>query len=169
MSDVNSNHEQQQPEQMMATDLHGSVEHSFRKAKWLSQSRVMQEKPQLLRNFFQRRYEGPGENDDELENGILPDNLLVERVIAQKTTVHGQLYLTKWRGLAYSEATWEPEKDLQHDQVSQTAQQPTVRGELYLTEGHRLAFSELTRESEKNLRDDLKGGSCSAVVLAHDL
>ena len=50
-------------------------------------------------------------------DGILPDNLLVERVIAQKATVHGQLYLTKWRGLAYSETTWESEADLKDDVV----------------------------------------------------
>ncbi|KAL0045080.1 hypothetical protein WJX82_007731 [Trebouxia sp. C0006] len=87
-------------------------EQSFRKAKWLSQSHVMQEKPQLLRNFIQRRHDGPSDESEELVDGILPENLLVERVIAQKPTVHGQLYLTKWRGLAYSETTWESEADL---------------------------------------------------------
>ncbi|KAL0028186.1 hypothetical protein WJX79_000439 [Trebouxia sp. C0005] len=90
-------------------------EQSIRKAKWLSQSLVMQQKPQLLRNFIQRRHEGPGDEPEELVHGILPDNLLVERVIAQKPTVHGQLYLTKWRGLTYSEATWESEADLKDD------------------------------------------------------
>ena len=77
----------------------------------------MQREPQLLRNFIQRRYDGPEENTEELVNGILPENLLVERIIAQKTTVHGQMYLTKWRGLAYSETTWESESDLKDDQV----------------------------------------------------
>ena len=77
----------------------------------------MQQKPQLLRNFIQRRHEGPGDEPEELVHGILPDNLLVERVIAQKPTVHGQLYLTKWRGLTYSEATWESEADLKDDMV----------------------------------------------------
>ena len=77
----------------------------------------MQEKPQLLRNFIQRRHDGPGEASEELVDGILPENLLLERVFAQKPTVHGQLYLTKWRGLAYSEATWESEADLKDDMV----------------------------------------------------
>ena len=77
----------------------------------------MQEKPQLLRNFIQRRHDGPSDEFEELVDGILPENLLVERVIAQKPTVHGQLYLTKWRGLAYSETTWESEADLKDDMV----------------------------------------------------
>jgi len=77
----------------------------------------MQEKPQLLRNFIQRRHDSPSDEFEELVDGILPENLLVERVIAQKPTVHGQLYLTKWRGLAYSETTWESEADLKNDMV----------------------------------------------------
>lgn len=50
-------------------------------------------------------------------HGIHPDSLLVERVIAQKSTLHGQLFLTKWRSLAYSESTWEVEEDLKDDKV----------------------------------------------------
>ena len=77
----------------------------------------MQEKPQLLRNFIQRRHDGPTDDSEDLVDGVLPENLLVERVIAQKPTVHGQLYLTKWRGLAYSETTWESEADLKDSTV----------------------------------------------------
>lgn len=93
------------------------AEQSFRKAKWLPQARVLQLKPQLLRNFIQRRHDGSNDEFGDLVNGIHPDSLLVERVIAQKSTLHGQLYLTKWRGLAYSEATWETENDLKDDKV----------------------------------------------------
>ena len=78
----------------------------------------MELKPQLLRNFIQRRHDGSNDEFGELVNGIFPDSLLVERVIAQKATVHGQLYLTKWRSLPYSEATWESEEDLREDMVS---------------------------------------------------
>lgn len=80
----------------------------------------MQAKPQLLRNFIHRHHEAPADDAEQLENGIRPENLLVERVITQKATVHGQLYLTKWRGLAYSESTWESESDLAEDMVSST-------------------------------------------------
>ena len=94
-----------------------AAERSFRKAKWLPQARVLQHKPQLLRNFIQRRHDGSNDEFGDLVNGIHPDSLLVERVIAQKSTVHGQLYLTKWRSLAYSDATWETEEDLMEDKV----------------------------------------------------
>lgn len=93
------------------------AEQSFRKAKWLPQARILQLKPQLLRNFIQRRHDDGIDEFGDLVNGIHPDSLLVERVIAQKSTLHGQLYLTKWRGLAYTEATWETEEDLKDDKV----------------------------------------------------
>ena len=95
-----------------------SAEQSFRKAKWLQQSRIQQLKPQLLRNFIQRCHDGGNDEFGDLVNGIHPDSLLVERVIAQKPTLRGQLYLTKWRGLAYTEATWESQEDLKDDMVS---------------------------------------------------
>ena len=97
------------------------AEQSFRKAKWLQQSRIQQLKPQLLRNFIQRRHDGSNDEFGDLVNGIHPHSLLVERVIAQKPTLRGQLYLTKWRDLPYSEATWESEEDLKDDMVSSAA------------------------------------------------
>lgn len=41
----------------------------------------------------------------------------MERVIAQNQTVKGIVYLTKWRGLPYSESTWESPADLKDDTV----------------------------------------------------
>ena len=95
------------------------TEQSFRKAKWLPQARILELKPQLLRNFIQRRHDGGDDEFGELVNGIHPDSLLVERVIAQKSTLHGQLYLTKWRSLAYCESTWESEENLRDDKVGE--------------------------------------------------
>lgn len=97
--------------------LQFGTEQSFRKARWLPQARILELKPQLLRNFIQRRHDGSIDEFGDLVNGIHPDSLLVERVIAQKSTLHGQHYLTKWRSLAYSESTWEPEEDLKDDKV----------------------------------------------------
>ena len=105
---------------VVCASLHScsAAEQSFRKAKWLPQARILQLKPQLLRNFIQRRQDGSNNEFGDLVNGIHPDSLLVERLIAQKPTVHGQLFLTKWRGLPYSETTWESEQDLKDDAVS---------------------------------------------------
>lgn len=93
------------------------AEQSFRRAKWLPQARILELKPQLLRNFIQRRHDGSIDEFGDLVNGIHPDSLLVERLTAQKSTLHGQLYLTKWRSLAYSESTWESEEALRNDKV----------------------------------------------------
>lgn len=59
----------------------------------------------------------------ELENGIHPKTLHVDRVIAQKTSLKGYQYLTKWCDLPYSESTWEPEADLKGDKVGGASQE----------------------------------------------
>lgn len=41
----------------------------------------------------------------------------VERIIAHRKEDGRTQYLTKWKGLEYSEATWEDESDLQDDKV----------------------------------------------------
>lgn len=95
-----------------------TADHSYRKPKWLSRDVVFRQKPALLRNFQQRLLDGIQDEFGELQNGIHPDTLLVERVIAQKSLLKGTLYLTKWRGLPYSESTWESETDLKDDKAS---------------------------------------------------
>lgn len=102
------------------------AEHSFRRAKWLPQARILEQKPQLLRNFMQRRHDGSNDEFGDLVNGIHPDSLLVERLIAQKSTLHGQQFLTKWRGLAYSESTWESEEALKNDKVGCLSAQKVI-------------------------------------------
>ena len=94
-----------------------TADHSYRKAKWLSRDAVFRQKPQLLRNFQQRMLDGAQDEFGELQNGIHPETLLVERVIGQNQTVKGLVYLTKWRGLPYSESTWESATDLKDDKV----------------------------------------------------
>ena len=56
-------------------------------------------RPQLLRNFMQRRASGEEDNDPDMVNGIHPDWLLVHRVIAKKQTLCDTQYLTKWCAL----------------------------------------------------------------------
>ncbi len=79
-------------------------------------------KAQLLRNFMQRRAVdggGSGEDDEEgaaggLVNGINPDWLVVDRVIAQHGKGASTEYLVKWCQLPYSDVTWEAAKHLSH-------------------------------------------------------
>ena len=56
--------------------------YSYRDTTWLSFDDLMEHKAQLLRNFITRH--NPDEQDPELEDGVHPDWLLVERVIAHK-------------------------------------------------------------------------------------
>lgn len=102
------------------------AEQSFRRAEWLPQARILEQKSQLLRNFIQRRHDSSNDEFGDLVNGIHPDSLLVERLIAQKSTLHGQQYLTKWRSLAYSESTWESEEALKNDKVGCLSDQKVI-------------------------------------------
>lgn len=59
----------------------------------MAKDKVEAGKAQLVRNFVQRRaVDGV---DEELTEGIHPDWLQVERIIAQRTTVRGLDYLVK--------------------------------------------------------------------------
>lgn len=54
----------------------------------------------------------------------------VDRIIAHRVRNGRTLYLTKWQGLGYAEATWEDgERDLADDQVGSAAL-PCQRGPL---------------------------------------
>ncbi|CAK0786707.1 hypothetical protein CVIRNUC_009921 [Coccomyxa viridis] len=79
---------------------------SYRKAKWLPEADVMEAKPQLLRNFMQRR--NAGVMDDEEEGGFISGIhrswLVIDRIIAKGKAGR---YLVKWQGLPYADATWE--------------------------------------------------------------
>ncbi len=69
---------------------------SYRHAQWLPEPVVFEAKPQLLRNFVQRRAHGEEENDPDIVDGIHPDWLKVHRVIAKKQYLHNTKFLTKW-------------------------------------------------------------------------
>jgi hypothetical protein len=91
---------------------------SYRQADWLPSQEVWADKGQLLRNFMYRRDRGLEDDEyGELQNGIHPDWLLVERVIAQRGGPKNKEFLVKWCGQSYSETTWEPEAQLSNDQV----------------------------------------------------
>ncbi|KAK9815748.1 hypothetical protein WJX72_008847 [[Myrmecia] bisecta] len=92
--------------------------HSYRAARWIPAQPLWDGRAQLLRNFIQKRADGGLDTSGELTNGVHPDWLLVDRVIAHRMIRDGSVqYLTKWRGLSYSESTWEAEKDLKHDKA----------------------------------------------------
>jgi hypothetical protein len=103
---------------------------SYRKAEWVPGKELWEAKPQLLRNFLHRRTTAGTDEDEEGErsarvvNGINPDWMLVDRVIAQRGRGADLEYLVKWCSLPYSESTWEAAQHLSHhaeDKVSPTA------------------------------------------------
>ncbi|BDA49984.1 Chromodomain-helicase-DNA-binding protein 6 [Coccomyxa sp. Obi] len=94
-------------------------ETSYRKAKWVPGEELWEVKAQLLRNFMQRRASSgePSDEDEEsgqrgLVNGVHPDWMVVDRVIAQRGKGASLEYLVKWCQLSYSETTWEPARHL---------------------------------------------------------
>lgn len=66
---------------------------AYRRARWQPFDKVMAGKPQLVRNFMQRRLSEPP--DEDLVNGVHQDWQVVERIIAQRVTVGRQEYLVK--------------------------------------------------------------------------
>lgn len=87
---------------------------SYRKTEWIRGEELWETKAQLLRNFMQRRNSSDENDSDEegLVNGINPDWMVVDRVIAQRGKGANLEYLVKWCQLSYSEATWEAAKHL---------------------------------------------------------
>ncbi|KAL4858846.1 Chromodomain-helicase-DNA-binding protein 6 [Chlorella vulgaris] len=75
------------------------------------------DRQQLLRNFQKKKAAGEIDPYGDLVNGIHPDWLKVDRVIAQRSRLGRRSYLVKWRGLGYAESTWESEKDLAAEEV----------------------------------------------------
>lgn len=70
---------------------------SFRSSEWIPAAVLWKHKPQLLRNFMQKRIDGDLDPYDELEDGVHPDWLLIDRIIAKETNGRKQVdYLVKW-------------------------------------------------------------------------
>lgn len=53
----------------------------------------------------------------ELQNGVHPDWLQVDRIIDARGSANCREYLVKWQGLGYSESTYEREDKLTEDKV----------------------------------------------------
>lgn len=90
---------------------------SYRKTQWVPGKDLWEHKAQLLRNFLHRRNViGADEDEDDrnagIVNGVNPDWMVIDRVIAQDGKGADLDYLVKWCSLPYSECTWEPAKQL---------------------------------------------------------
>jgi hypothetical protein len=72
---------------------------------------------QLLRNFQKKKAAGEVDPYGDLVQGVHPDWVQVDRVIAHRCRLGRTSYLVKWRGLGYAESTWEAERDLAGEEV----------------------------------------------------
>ncbi|KAL4423047.1 hypothetical protein ABPG77_002081 [Micractinium sp. CCAP 211/92] len=91
---------------------------SYRKARWLPRDLLAADRSQLLGNFLKRQAAGELNPYGDLISGVAPQHLQVDRIIAHRVRNGRTLYLTKWQGLGYAEATWEDrERDLADDQA----------------------------------------------------
>ena len=115
-----------------ATDGSGDVElfvkvagWSYRRAAWISKSLVIAAgRQQLVRNFEKKAADGFVDPYGDLIDGVHPNWLEVDRVIAAKETSRlGLRYLVKWRGLGYSETTWESASALEESEADRNAVQ----------------------------------------------
>lgn len=91
----------------------------YRSVVHVKESTLLNQCPQLLRNFLKRleqlgRVDGHGL---DLKNSPAFDPLYtkIDRIIAQDVQSKKKLFLVKWCRLPYSESTWEKEENLQKD------------------------------------------------------
>ncbi|KAK9833308.1 hypothetical protein WJX81_005199 [Elliptochloris bilobata] len=77
---------------------------SYRRTAWLPVEEVRTARAQLLRNYLCRAAEP--------SDGVDPEWLRSERMIAQRVRGGGQQFLVKWCQLPYTQATWEDEAAL---------------------------------------------------------
>lgn len=115
-----------------ATDGSGEVElfvkvagWSYRRAVWVPRSVIVAGgRQQLVRNFEKKASEGAIDPYGDLIDGVHPNWLEIDRVIASKETSRlGLRHLVKWRGLGYSEATWETSSALEESEADRNAVQ----------------------------------------------
>lgn len=86
---------------------------SYRKTQWVPLQLITDTRRSLLSGFISK-----GGSHFTLEDAIHEDWLKVHRVIGRKCTNRGcYKYFVKWKGLPYSESTWEMQEDLKDDQV----------------------------------------------------
>uniref|UniRef100_A0A061RW02 Chromodomain-helicase-DNA-binding protein 7 n=1 Tax=Tetraselmis sp. GSL018 TaxID=582737 RepID=A0A061RW02_9CHLO len=90
---------------------------SHRRNNWVPTEIIFETRRALLQSFLQKRgVTGEFVDQNGHPNGVNPEWLQVERVIAEHTYQDTTDYLVKWRSLPYSECTWEPESELEDDQ-----------------------------------------------------
>lgn len=88
---------------------------SFRAARWVSKEAVMAYRAQLVRNFEKKAASGALDPYGDLEHGVHADWLTIDRIAAQRAKRNApgeRVLLVKWKGLGYTDATWEDEKTL---------------------------------------------------------
>ena len=75
---------------------------SYRHAKWVDGHEI-----EAMKKRFRR----------ELPTAMNPNYTKVDKVIGERDTDNGKEYLVKWMDLDYEEATWEPEQDLEKEDM----------------------------------------------------
>lgn len=86
---------------------------SYRKTEWLNKDILIAERAQLLRNYIKRQRDSADCVDDsDLVDGIHPDYVDIDRIIAKRVQNGEVQYFVKWRGLGYGESTWESQDEL---------------------------------------------------------
>lgn len=92
---------------------------SYRNAAYVSESLLLKDSPQLLRHFLRRLddlHRIDGNLGDKVDSPAFnPLYVQVDRIIGAEQRGRKKCYLVKWRGLPYSESTWEPEDSLLGD------------------------------------------------------
>ncbi|KAJ7562204.1 hypothetical protein O6H91_03G058800 [Diphasiastrum complanatum] len=92
---------------------------SYRSVVYVLEALLQQHCMQLLRNFLRRmdmlqRWDGhPGDIQDG--PAFDPRYLIVDRIIAKEQRGRKKHFLVKWKGLSYSESTWESEDSMQQE------------------------------------------------------
>ncbi|GAX85223.1 hypothetical protein CEUSTIGMA_g12643.t1 [Chlamydomonas eustigma] len=64
------------------------------------------------RPFISREEQELRDVERQMEEQLVLQHSVVERICGERTGVSGTRYLVKWEGLPYSEATWESEQDV---------------------------------------------------------
>ena len=96
---------------------------SFRRARWVPRSVLLAAgRQQLVRNFERKASQGGIDPYGDLDDGVHPDWLEIERVFASKDISRlGKRYMVKWKGLGYADATWEAAAALDESDADRAA------------------------------------------------
>lgn len=117
----------------------------------------------LLRAFEKRANEGSIDPYGDLEDGVHPDWLCIDRIISDyHLPGFGHRYLVKWRGLSYSDSTWESESALKSDEDETALNRYKLFSNSYLETIEKLKTEGSTESSipgnPKSVRDNNEDG-----------